>query len=298
MPIISTPEGAIRCGATGMRHGPFGAQTVPTLPIIQFAAGMVSPKAIRNTIPSIHRRLSLLIVSPEQSGRSRPPAIGTPDTCRSRSPSRGDGPVAEVAAMGLLDHQIKQGLAADCFRQREGAGLVDPHQRRVQHEAAVHAEPERDLHGLDGVVAAIGIAGIIGLAHAGDQVPGAAPVGQRAGEGEEDEVAAGHEGGRQAVVAHLDRHVAGQRGVGDGGERIELHHMVVAEAAAPIGLESRDFVPNRPAHRKFDRMALAVVEADGLDPGKALQRPGQADGGILAAGKQHQGGVGTDGHGQ
>ncbi len=41
-PTIRTPLGAIRPGATGIRHGPFGGQTVPTLPIIQFAAGIVS----------------------------------------------------------------------------------------------------------------------------------------------------------------------------------------------------------------------------------------------------------------
>ena len=35
-------------------------------------------------------------------------------------------------------------------------------------------------------------------------------------------------------------------------------------------------------------VALAIIEADGLDPVEARQRPGQADGGILAAGKQHQ----------
>ena len=60
-----------------------------------------------------------------------------------------------------------------------------------------------------------GIAGIIGLAHAGDQVLQPAPIGQRRGEGEEDQVAAGDEGVGQAVRLHGDRGVAGQRGVGD-----------------------------------------------------------------------------------
>ena len=52
MPIMSTPDGAISPGATGMRHGPFGTQMVPALPIIQLAAGMVSANRIRNTMPS------------------------------------------------------------------------------------------------------------------------------------------------------------------------------------------------------------------------------------------------------
>ena len=41
-PTITTPLGAISPGATGIRHGPFGGQSVPTFPIIQFAAGIVS----------------------------------------------------------------------------------------------------------------------------------------------------------------------------------------------------------------------------------------------------------------
>ena len=35
-------------------------------------------------------------------------------------------------------------------------------------------------------------------------------------------------------------------------------------------------------------MALAVIEADRFDLGEVLQRPGETDGGILPAGKQHQ----------
>ena len=36
-------------------------------------------------------------------------------------------------------------------------------------------------------------------------------------------------------------------------------------------------------------VALAVGEADGLDALVALQRPGEADGGVLPAGEQHEG---------
>ena len=35
-------------------------------------------------------------------------------------------------------------------------------------------------------------------------------------------------------------------------------------------------------------MALVVIEADGLDAGKALERPGQTDGGVLSAGEQDE----------
>ena len=56
-PTISTPEGAMRPGATGIRQGPpSGTQTVPTLPISQLAAGMQRPKPRRNRKPSARRR--------------------------------------------------------------------------------------------------------------------------------------------------------------------------------------------------------------------------------------------------
>ena len=42
--------------------------------------------------------------------------------------------------------------AAEILREGPGLSLVEPHQRRLQHEAALHADIERDLHGLDGVV--------------------------------------------------------------------------------------------------------------------------------------------------
>ncbi|MFC7609948.1 hypothetical protein [Teichococcus aestuarii] len=46
-------------GATGIRQGPCGTQTVPAWPISQFAAGMVSPKAMRAANPSM-RRVSVI----------------------------------------------------------------------------------------------------------------------------------------------------------------------------------------------------------------------------------------------
>jgi hypothetical protein len=41
-------------------------------------------------------------------------------------------------------------------------------------------------------------------------------------------------------------------------------------------------------------VTLSIVKADGLDPLIALERPGKARRRILAAGKQHQGGVGIE----
>ncbi len=58
-PITITPLGAISPGNTGTRHSPSGTHTVPTLPIIQLASGMLAIKPARYTQPSIRLRTSV-----------------------------------------------------------------------------------------------------------------------------------------------------------------------------------------------------------------------------------------------
>ena len=186
---------------------------------------------------------------------------------------------------------IDQRIAADVVRQREGAGLVDPHQRRMDDETPVHAERQRQLHRLDRVVAAIRIAGKIGLAHAGDEVLDAAPIGDRAGEGEKHEIAARHECRRQSRFRNLDCHFAGERRLRNLRQRIDAHHVIVAEPSAPLRRMRRKRGANARPHFELDGVALPIIEADRLDAGKAFKRPGQAHRRILAARKQHEGAI-------
>ena len=111
-------------------------------------------------------------------------------------------------------------------------------------------------------------------------------------EGQKHQVAAGHEGVGQAILAHFDRDVAGQRGVGNLRQRRDFQRVALAELCRPIRPQRFDARQQPVAAGKFDGVALAVAEAEHFDAGKALQRPGQAGGGILPAGKQHQGGFG------
>lgn len=196
--------------------------------------------------------------------------------------------LAEIAGVGLLADEIDQPRAAEVLRELPRCRLVDPHQRRMQLELAGHAERERGLHGANGVVAAIGIAGIVGLAHAADDVGDAAPVGQRRGEGQKYEIAAWHERVGQAVSTHLDRHIARQRGLGHGGQRRDRQRMALAELCGPIGAQALDALEQPVAAIELDGVALAVREAKRLHAREAAQRPGEAGGGILAAGEQHQ----------
>src|SRR4249919_3401284 len=108
--------------------------------------------------------------------------------------------VAQVTAMAVFDQEIKKCLAADFDRQGKCLRLVDPHQRRMNGDTLIEAERERDLHCFNGVVSAVGIARVVSLAHPGDEMAGATPVGQRPREAEEHEVATWHEGCRQSAV--------------------------------------------------------------------------------------------------
>src|SRR6202034_744059 len=54
--------------------------------------------------------------------------------------------VAEIAGVGFGEKKFDKRLAADLVGERERGCLVDPHQRRMNDEAPIHPEPERELH--------------------------------------------------------------------------------------------------------------------------------------------------------
>jgi len=64
--------------------------------------------------------------------------------------------------------------------------------------------------------------------------------------------------------------------------------MVGAQTLLPVRDAAYGVTDRRPAF-EFDGMALAAIETDRLDMRKPIQRPGQASGGILAAGEHHEG---------
>src|SRR5205085_11739209 len=78
---------------------------------------------------------------------------------------------AEVTAVVLYEDQLDELVAAERVRESPGCSLIAPHQRGVNDETMIHAERQCRLQRLQGVVAAVGIAGIVGLAHAADEVP-------------------------------------------------------------------------------------------------------------------------------
>ena len=77
----------------------------------------------------------------------------------------------------MLNDYMHQRVSAERLGQLPCVCLVNKHERRMEHEAAIHPEIERDLKRLDGVVAAVRIAAVVRLANAGDDVLDATAVG-------------------------------------------------------------------------------------------------------------------------
>jgi len=64
--------------------------------------------------------------------------------------------------------------------------------------------------------------------------------------------------------------------------------MVVPQTPLPLAKVLAQGGQDAQAGIEFDAVALAIVKADGLHVRKVLERPGQAGGGILPTGKEHQ----------
>ena len=203
---------------------------------------------------------------------------------------------ALVAGVGVVDDDVDQRLAAQVLGHLPGLGLVYPHQRRGDAQAALQPQVQRDLQGLHGVIAAVGIAREIGFADTGDDHLQAAPIGERAGERQEQQVASGHERVGQAVGLHGEGHVVGQGRAADLLQHVERQQVVFAQARRPLRELAANLGQHVLARIEFDMVALAVVETQGFDAFITRERVGQAGGGVLSTGKKDQGGSVHGGH--
>ena len=137
--------------------------------------------------------------------------------CRSHSPNHGDACGHPCRGVGVFDDEVDQLISTlgVCFLtevigQLPGLRFVNPHQGCLDQQATVHAERQRNLHGLHGVVAAVGVAREIGFAHACNDDIQVTAIGQGRSQGEKQQVAPRHKGVGQARGFHLERHVARQ----------------------------------------------------------------------------------------
>ena len=187
-PIISTPDGARMPGATGSTQGPLAGTRCRHGRSSNWRPGW-SDKTARGkcrlrcfcaSFDARHSfRLSPLLnlriaLRAQLAGRALAAAIAPVVPVRCGRPD---------SSYGSPRPRVRATAAPPISSASAKVSALSIHINGVWMTIAlVEAESERHLHGLDGVVAAVGIAGIIGLAHAGDQMAGAAPIGQRAGE--------------------------------------------------------------------------------------------------------------------
>src|SRR3954468_14644783 len=94
----------------------------------------------------IPRRILPPALGPQAAGRAFAAAI---------APVMARAALAEIAGVGVFADQVDQPCPAELVGELPGAGLVQPHQRRMQFEWPGHAEIERPVQRLDGLVAAI-----------------------------------------------------------------------------------------------------------------------------------------------
>ena len=185
--------------------------------------------------------------------------------------------------MGFARDEIDERLAAQCVRHPPCSGLVDRHEGRRDVDLAIDAETDGAGERLQGVVAAVGIARIVGLAHAAHQRADVAAIGERGGVGEEQQVAAGNECARQARRSHLDGGLTRETRLADLSKRRQREHVVIAETCRPRRICRTQSSDDLSALIELDAVTLAVVEPDRFDVLEAIERRGETHGRVLTA---------------
>jgi hypothetical protein len=113
----------------------------------------------------------------------------------------------------------------------------------------------------------------------------AAPVSERGGVCQEQQIAARHEGIRQPSRINIDLNVMRQRVGRDLRERIDVDQVILAKALAPSGEPPANLVDDNCALAELGAMPLAIIKSNGLDPLMAAKGEGKAGCRILPARK-------------
>ena len=93
--------------------------------------------------------------------------------------------IAQIAGVRVKTDQVDQFPATKLFRQHPGLSLVEPHEGCLNDHRRIEAKRKRDLQALQCVVAAVGISGIVGFAHAAHERFNASSVSERGRKREE-----------------------------------------------------------------------------------------------------------------
>lgn len=186
--------------------------------------------------------------------------------------------------------QVDEEVPTEVVGQRPSSRLVDPHERRMHDEALIHPEVQRDLQCFQRVIAAVGIAGVVGLAHAADQVFQSPPVAHGCRKCEEQQIASRYEGVRKAACGEIDSAVLCQSCLADATEHCEVEHVIGAQSCRPVGKLLAERVDHAEPALEFDTVALAVIEADRFDMLEPIKCPSQTDSGVLPTREEDESG--------
>ena len=178
-----------------------------------------------------------------------------------------------ITGVRLIHDKIDESPTPQRFREPPSCRFVDPHQRSVQDKPTLHSKIERDLESLDRVVSAIGISGIIGFTHAGDDIAEATPISQGCGKGQEDQIAARHERVWQPAFAHLNGCIPRQRRIGNLTERGQTNRVILSEAPGPGCVLFAHALADWTAAFQLHTMTLTVIKANGLDRKETAPMP-------------------------
>uniref|UniRef100_A0A0N4ZLG9 LigA n=1 Tax=Parastrongyloides trichosuri TaxID=131310 RepID=A0A0N4ZLG9_PARTI len=206
---------AVHADEVGVAEGADGLCAIPLQPAPQIASGKAQEDRGAPRLPA----LALHPCRTQFAGRAGPAAIPPGVTL---------GPVAQIAGVAELDDRFDQGGAADPLGQFPGLRLGQEHQRRLDRHGLVQAQRQGARCRLDGVVAAVGIAGIVRLAHAADQGFQPPPVSQRRRGDQEDQISPRNKGVGQAARVGLNGALGGHGRLADGAETCQIDHMIVA----------------------------------------------------------------------
>ncbi len=200
--------------------------------------------------------------------------------------------ITGIAGMRGFDDGIDQRLVANVLGQFPRLGLGQIHQRSFNRHRTIQSQAQGLRHGINGSLTAVGITGIVGLAHARHQDLQAATVRQGGGRRQKDQVAPRNEGCGQAALVHFNGHLAGQAAFGNTAIAGQVHHMIRPQTVGKLWQHILHGFAHRQTRLHLDHMALAIVETDGLDAVELLQRPRKTGGTVLTARKQDQSGIG------
>ena len=189
--------------------------------------------------------------------------------------------------MGVLDDHLEQRRTAEVIGQGECLRLGQPHQGRLDGEAAIQSKGQGNLLRLQRVVAAVRIAGIIGLTHATHQNPQVAAIGQSARRVKNNKFRPGTKvfGSPASFISMVISSVMADP---PSWRRTLASSRWSAPSHPPVGKPIGQRGTKGVATLQLDPMTLTVIEADRLHPVKLRQRPDQTGGRILSAGKQDQ----------